>query len=271
MKIVVTGGHGMLGCDVVSQLRDAGHDVVAPVRGIFDITQKENMDFLSQEKPDSIINCAAYTAVDDAETNREECFRVNVAGVQNLVEYCQGSQCRLVQLSTDYVFDGKQKSYRENNKKNPINYYGETKSAAEDCITKGLSDYQIVRTSWLFGRHGKNFVQTMIALMGQYQKLRIVNDQTGSPTYTRDLAKALVQNVECASGVYHLTNSGICTWYEFATEIAQNIGYTGIVEPCSSEAFPKPAKRPRFSVLQNTKTELLPDWKEALQKYISQK
>ena len=259
----------MLGSDVISALQQHGITAISTNRITLDITNSHQIsELFTREQPSHVINCAAYTAVDQAETERGKCFAINVTGVKHLAEAARKHNVRLVQISTDYVFDGTEPQYIESTQTQPINYYGETKRAAEHLTAELLQDYLIIRTSWLFGQHGKNFVSTMLRLFVERTQLTVVNDQIGSPTYTPDLAERIIDLLSAPSGIYHATNSGHCSWYEFATEIAAQSGSDCAIHPCTSAEYPQPAARPPYSILTSTKTEPLRQWDEALKAYI---
>lgn len=272
MKVIVTGAKGMLGTDLVKELAKTDFEVIAWDYSDFDITNKNDMKKLILEKPSIVINCAACTNVDLAETEKEKCASINIEGVKNLTLTCKECNSILVQISTDYVFDGNKESYDETDIKNPINYYGETKANGEDFIISNLKTYYIVRTSWLFGKNGKNFVDTISKLAKEKQELKVVDDQKGKPTFTKDLSGALIKLIsnKMPFGIYHITNSGICSWFEFAKKIVELNKSNCIVKPCNTLDFPRPAKRPKFSVLNNNKFNLLRSWEGALKEYLGE-
>jgi len=274
MRILVIGSKGMLGSDLTEELNKIGNTILGWDVSDIDITKKHEMIKIAGVKPDVLINCAAYTNVDLAEKEREKCFDVNVRGVANLVDVCKKHEITLVHISTDYVFDGSREEYDEGDEKNPLNVYGKTKSEGEDVIRKNLKKYYLIRTSWLFGKKGKNFVETMLKLCSEREKVRVVNDQVGRPTYTRDLCKAIVEIISNQPnyeyGVYHATNSGKCSWFEFAREIIKLKKLSCSIEPCTTEEFPRDAKRPKYSVLNNNKLPQLRSWKDALKAYLNE-
>ena len=243
-----------------------------------DIADKDQVEklFISLE-PDILVNLAAYTKVDLAEKEKEEAFRANATGPETLARACHKSGCRLIHISTDYVFDGRKKeAYLEDDPVNPIGHYGATKLEGEKRIMDQMDDYLILRVSWLYGPGGPNFVRTMITKGKQLGKLKVVNDQTGAPTYTKDVANAISRLIPTsASGVYHVTNAGKCTWYEYAMEIFSIAGLDHIeVSPVTTSEFPTPAKRPENSLMDNSKYNALTGkpmrhWKEALADYLS--
>jgi dTDP-4-dehydrorhamnose reductase len=231
-----------------------------------DITDREQIiRVIIELKPEAVINAAAYTNVDGCEDDRELACAVNGRGPGYVAEACAACGAKLIHYSTDYVFDGHKSEYREMDPTGPLNFYGQSKLAGERHIARATKDYRIIRTSWLFGRQGKNFVDTMLALSPQMEKVKVVNDQIGKPTYTVDLAAKTLEILELPPGIYHITNDGVCSWYEFASAIIPN------TTPCTSEEFPRKAKRPKFSVLVNTKTTPLRHWREALADYLSKK
>ena len=262
IKTLIIGSSGMLGFDLCKVFPDA----VKLTHRELDITNKEQvLESIQRIKPDLVINAAAYTDVDGCEDNQELAFQVNGYGPGHIAEACSSIGATLVHFSTDYVFDGSRHEYIESDTPNPINVYGQSKLLGEQKITENTSDYRIIRISWLFGTHGKNFVETMLKLSPQMDKVKVVNDQFGKPTYTIDLANKIMDILELEAGIYHLTNEGVCSWYEFASAIIDN------VVPCTSEEFPRKAKRPKYSVLTNTKTEPMRHWKAALKAYMMEK
>jgi dTDP-4-dehydrorhamnose reductase len=261
-KIVVFGANGMLGNalqQVFPKARFFGHRVV-------DISNENAvMRLVKQEGPSVLINAAAYTDVDGCEDNRDLAFAVNGEGPGNIAAACNEAGATLIHYSTDYIFDGTKSEYSEDDKPGPINVYGESKLMGEINIAKNLDDFRIIRTSWLFGDHGKNFVDTILALSKQLAVVRVVNDQRGKPTYTNDLARKTPEILSCEPGIYHITNEGVCSWFEFAETFIPN------AVACSTHEFPRKAKRPAHSVLINTKTTPLRHWKDALHDYIQLK
>ena len=277
MKILVTGVNGQLGRDVVEELKQRGIDTVAPVRQQMDITDAQQVEnFLRQEKPDTVIHCAAYTAVDKAEDDRENCADVNVNGTQYLAKACKELGCKMMYISTDYVFDGtgERPWEPEDVVTQPLNYYGETKYEGELKIRQYLDQYFIVRISWVFGENGGNFIKTMLRLGKERGKVSVVDDQIGSPTYTKDLAALLADMIGTEEyGIYHATNEGLCSWYEFAQEIFAAAGMQVQVTPVKSTEFPTRAKRPFNSRMSKDKLEKhgfkkLPSWQNATDRYV---
>jgi dTDP-4-dehydrorhamnose reductase len=261
IKTLIVGGGGMLGSDLCKAFPEA----VKLTHKELDITNRDNvMESIQKTKPDVVLNAAAYTDVDGCEENEELAFRVNGHGPGYIAEACSIFGSKLVHFSTDYVFDGNKKEYVETDVPNPINIYGHSKLLGENKIIENIDDYRIIRISWLFGVHGKNFVETILRLSRKIDTVKVVNDQFGKPTYTKDLANNIKGIIVLDPGIYHITNDGVCSWYEFASAILDN------VIPCTSEDFPKKAKRPRYSVLINTKTKPMRHWKEALRDYLKE-
>lgn len=277
-KFLVTGVNGQLGYDVVKRLRDLSFEVIAPIRSEFDITNREQvLDFVNREKPDFIIHCAAYTLVDKAEDEKELCYSVNVNGTKNVVDAAKIINARMVFISSDYVFDGYgDQPYLEDDDTSPVNYYGYTKELGEQIVRNSLLKHFIVRTSWVYGANGNNFVKTMLRLAESKSEIKVVYDQIGAPTYSVDLAKFIVDLIQTEYyGTYHGVNEGFCSWYDFAKEIFDKSGKKIEVTAISSEEFPTKAKRPKNSRLSKVKTDLakvnrLPSWEDALERFLSQ-
>lgn len=274
MKYLITGANGQLGYDICQELQARNiKNVFLGTKENLDITNENQVkEVLNDYKPDIIIHCAAYTKVDDAENDKDVCYNVNVNGTRNIVKYAMEIGSKVVYFSTDYVFDGTKSSpYDEYDKPNPINYYGLTKYLGEEEVKK-MQDYLIVRVSWLFGMHGNNFVKTMIRLGKTKDKLNVVFDQMGSPTYTKDLAITIIDmlNKNC-TGIYNVTNDDYCTWYEFAKKIMEINNINIRVYPVSTEEYKCSAKRPLNSRLSKNKLEgqllKLPSWKDALNRF----
>lgn len=284
MKVLVSGADGQLGTDVVSLFREAGHTVIACNRETLDITdQFTSLMLLKESKPDTVIHCAAFTAVDLAEKEVDAAYTVNAVGTRNMVYASEQIGAKFCYISTDYVFDGFSESpYHEYDNTNPLTVYGKSKRAGENMVQSLSSAYFIVRTSWVYGLHGKNFVKTMLRLAEEKTEIKVVNDQKGSPTYSVDLAKFLLELVETEKyGIYHASNSGICTWYEFATAIfeeAESVTgrrYDVRICPCTTEEFPLPAPRPRNSVMSHLliKSNGLKElrfWREGLRDFLKE-
>ena len=260
-KTILLGAHGMLGQAlqrILPNARSFSHEEL-------DITDEDLvLKILKNERPSVVINAAAYTDVDGCEDNRKMAFEVNGDAPGYIAAACSEAGAILVHYSTDYVFAGLMQEYREDDTPVPVNIYGESKRYGEMKIKKNLDDYRIIRTSWLFGSNGKNFVNSILALSKTMEHVRVVNDQIGKPTYTVDLARKTTEIISDKPGIYHITNEGICSWFEFASAFIPN------AVACSTEEFPRKAKRPAYSVLVNTKTAPLRHWKLALADYINE-
>ncbi len=262
LKTILFGGDGMLG----HALHDVFPHALVMTHREVDITdQEEVLRIVKRINPAIVINAAAYTDVDGCEDNKSLAYAVNGRGPGYIAEACNETGATLVHYSTDYIFDGTRSGYKEDDPPNPINIYGESKLLGEACIIKNLDTFRIIRTSWLFGGHGKNFVDTILALSKQMAIVRVVNDQRGKPTYTMDLARKTPEIISCDPGIYHVTNEGVCSWFEFAQAFIPN------AIACSTNEFPRRAKRPANSVLVNTKTTPLRQWKDAVRDYIHKK
>jgi dTDP-4-dehydrorhamnose reductase len=275
-RIAVLGSEGMLGTDLVHALKASSHEVFpldVPDIDIIDYDRlRENLLGL---KPDVVINSAAYTDVDGCETNREHAFLVNGTGAGNTAAVATEIGATLIQISTDYVFDGgKDGAYLPDDPTDPLSIYGESKLEGESQIKEKSSDFLILRTSWLYGKNGKNFVETILKLAEQRDSLKVIDDQKGSPTFTVHMAGAIVDLLKTdLRGIHHLTNSGSCTWFEFAGEILSLKGIDRTITPCTTEEFPLPARRPANSVLDCSSTYAalggpLPHWEESLREYL---
>ena len=254
MKILVIGANGMLGNDLMKTGRSISrHEVVPATHSDLEITDPESTrGFIDHVRPRLVILSAAYTRVADCETNQRHAMAVNGEGTKNVALACREAKARLFYISTDYVFDGKKKKpFTEDDPTSPISVYGESKLKGEQAIQELLEDYLIIRTSWLYGVHGDNFVDTMLRKAEAKSELKVVNDQVGSPTYTMDLAEALIALAgRDVKGILNVTNTGHCSWYEFALKIFEMRGVRGAtVRPVSSEEFDAPAARPANSVL----------------------
>ncbi len=284
MKVLVTGANGQLGHDVVNELRKRGHeaittDIVGEMDYLLDITKDEVVDKVKAIGPEAIIHCAAWTAVDAAEDeeNKEKVYAINVTGTENLVKAADLLDCKFLYLSTDYVFDGQgEEPWKPDDKSYaPLCYYGETKLKGELAV-KDLEKFFIVRIAWVFGLNGKNFIKTMINVGKTHDEVRVVNDQIGTPTYTYDLSRLLVDMIETEKyGYYHATNEGgFISWYDFCEEIYRQAGLSTKVIPVTTLEYGlSKAKRPFNSRLDKSKLsdngfERLPDWKDALGRYL---
>ena len=278
MKILLTGAKGMLAKDVIANLKE-NNELICTDSDELDITDKEAvLKKVKEIKPNYIINCAAYTAVDKAEEpeNYELVRKVNAEGPKNLSIAAKNEDAILVHISTDYVFDGDldiSKAYKEEDKVDPVSVYGKTKLEGEELIKENLDKYYIFRTAWLYG-DGNNFVRTMLKLAKDKEAVNVVNDQHGSPTFAGDLAKVIKQAIEkkIPFGTYHATNEGFTTWYEFTKKIYELENIKTKVNPVTSEEFIRPAKRPTNSQLDKTKLKnagiQIPHWEEGLKKYL---
>lgn len=268
-KILVTGANGMLGQDLCPMLEDCGYEVIETDIDNLDITNElQTMRVISDVKPDYVIHCAAYTNVDKAEEDLKTAQLININGTENIAKACNANNATLVYISTDYVFDGTAtQPYKTNDKTNPINNYGMTKCKGEEAVQKFCKKHYITRTSWLYGHHGKNFVETMLA-MADKPELKVVDDQKGCPTWTVDLSEAIITLLEEEAdyGIYHACGEGCTTWYNFAKQIFEYKGLKVNLQPCTTEEFPRLAKRPQYSVMDNN--GLLRNWKLALQEYL---
>lgn len=277
MKVLVTGVNGQLGYDVVKELEKREHQAVGVDRERMDLTSsKQIKECIETVKPEAIIHCAAYTAVDKAEDEEELCRRINAIATKEIAEYAKVLDIPMIYISTDYVFDGtKDGEYTEEDIPNPINVYGKTKYEGERYVQELLEKYYIVRISWVFGENGNNFIDTMLRLSKDRDEINVINDQLGSPTYTKDLALLLVDMIESNKyGIYHATNEGYCTWYEFAKEIFKVANIDIKINPICTSEYPTKATRPMNSKMSKNKLSKnefnkLNNWKESLEKYIN--
>lgn len=280
MKILITGANGMLAHDIIEEFKN-NNELILAGKDLLDITDKNNINnFILQNKPDVLINTSAYTAVDKAEDEdqKELCSSINTDGVKYLAEICAQNNIIFVHYSTDYIFDGNNKNgYTENDVTlGSVNYYGQSKYLGEQNILQVAKEYNnftyyIIRISWLYGREGKNFVKTMLLLSETKPEIKVINNQYGSPTYTVDVAKRTkyILNEELEKGVYHATNEGYITWYEFTKEIFRLKNINTPVLPVTSGEYITKAKRPTYSMLINTKIEpKMRNWKEALEEFL---
>jgi dTDP-4-dehydrorhamnose reductase len=278
-KLLILGAYGMLGHDLIKTFTNE-YEVIGLSKKDLDISRKEETrSTIKVISPDIVIDAAGYTDVDGCEKKVHKAFAINGEGTKNVAKGCRVTGAKLVYISTDYIFDGEKGSpYDETDLPNPQNIYGESKLLGERCIEKLLDDYLIVRTQWLYGRHGRNFVEAIIALANETNRIEVVNDQVGSPTYTVDLSSTILALLsKNAKGIFHISNNGSCSWYEFALDIVKLMGIQGVeVVPISSGALNRPARRPPYSVLNCQK--LLKEagikmrqWREALQDYVNYK
>jgi dTDP-4-dehydrorhamnose reductase len=259
--VLILGAFGMLGHALQAVFPGAilkGRDL--------DITDQALVSsFIRDQTPKIVINSAGYTNVDGCEDEPEHAFAVNGMALAHIATACQQTRATLVHYSTDYIFDGSKQEYIESDAPNPISLYGQSKLLGEEMIREHMDDYRIIRTSWLFGRHGKNFVDTILQLSGQMETVKVVTNQVGRPTYAVDLAEKTPDIIGREPGIYHVTNDGTCSWFEFARAFIPN------AVPCTTEEFPRRAKRPRYSVLTSTKMPPMRHWREALAAYLKTK
>ena len=276
MKILLLGHKGMLGTDLLTRMR-LHHDVVGMDKEEIDITSAgECAQAIEDTAPQIVINAAGYTNVDGCETAKEECFAVNAEALKNIAEACRSKNIRIIHFSTDYVFNGTGSApYKEDDDCDPINTYGASKLAGESYLQALAQNYIIIRTAWLYGENGKNFVRTILEKAKTTPRLTVVNDQLGSPTHTKDLAAAVDLLIEKnAQGIFHVTNRGSCSWYQFAVKILQEAGIDDVeVSPIKSDQLARLAKRPAYSVLSMQKFiqitgKATQPWQLALKDYL---
>ena len=260
MKILVTGAEGQLGRSIQELAKKLNHlDFIFTDYNELDITNSTKVyDFFQGDRFDYCINCAAYTAVDKAETDSENAFLINAEAVKNLAEACKANNVVLLQISTDFVFDGRKKTpYNEEDEPNPLNVYGLSKLKGEKYVQNIMRKYFVIRTSWVYSNYGHNFVKTMLRLGAEKDEINVVNDQIGSPTYAGDLAELLMSIIVSNSkkyGIYHYSNSGEISWHDFALKIFEIVGFKIKVNPVTSNEFPTIAERPKFSILDCMKS-----------------
>jgi dTDP-4-dehydrorhamnose reductase len=276
MKILLLGHKGMLGSDLLAQMR-LHHEVIGMDKEEIDIISADDCaKAIEDTAPQIVINAAAYTNVDGCETAKDECFAVNAEAVKNIAEACRNKNIRIVHFSTDYVFNGAGSSpYKEEDVCNPINTYGASKLAGERYLQTLAQNYIIIRTAWLYGANGKNFVRTILEKAKTTPRLTVVDDQLGSPTHTKALAAAVDHLIEKnAQGIFHVTNRGSCSWYQFAVKILQEAGIDDVeVSPIKSDQLERPAKRPAYSVMSmqkfiQTTGKAMQPWQLGLQDYL---
>ncbi len=276
MKVLITGVKGQLGSSLYHLLVKE-HEVYGIDKEEVDITNEKKIEsYILSHHPEIVLHTAAYTAVDKAEEHQIEAYDVNVNGTKYIAKACQKIKAKMVYISTDYVFDGEGDCpYETTSKPNPINYYGYTKFLGECEVKRYMKHFFIIRISRLFGENGMNFVETMLKLERNNKKIRVVCDQIGSPTYTKDLGELISKMIISNHfGIYHATNEGFCSWYDFACEIFKQCEKSVIVEPILSKDYKTMAKRPKNSrlskdILSNAGFNLLPHWKEALRNYLN--
>jgi len=282
MRVFIVGNKGQLGQDMMIYAKKVGFDVIGKDYPDIDITKKENIcDILKEYMPKVVINCAAYTAVDDCENNIEKAYDVNARGVKYLAEACSRINAKIVHISTDYVFDGlKKKPYVEEDKPNPLSVYGKSKLEGERALIESYDKYFIFRVAWLYGTRGNNFLKTICNLakkrLTTKEPLKVVNDQIGTPTYTMHVCKQIFNMINTdLFGLYHCTNEGWCSWYDFACAIVKAYSIPVNIVPCTTKEFPRPAKRPANSVLENKQLKklnlnIMPHWEHGLRDYLEE-
>ena len=277
-NVLVTGSQGQLGYDLVKELYKREYIPICPTKEEMDITQEiQTKDYILNSNCDAIIHCAAYTNVDKAEEEIDLCMKVNGRGTKNIAKCANILNIPMIYISTDYVFDGnKENPYNEDDNINPINIYGKSKYIGEQYVRTLLEKYFIVRISWVFGINGKNFIKTMLNLSNTKETISVINDQIGSPTYTKDISRLLVDMIESEKyGTYHATNEGYCTWYELAKTIFKIANKDINLIPITTNEYKSKAKRPLNSKLSKDKLKynnfnLLPNWKFAVEEYIKE-
>ena len=275
-NILVTGSTGQLGSDVVKELLKRGYSTLSPNRSELNLCSEDNIrNYILNSNCEAIVHCAAYTQVDKAEDEKDLCIKINATATKHIAKCAKILDIPMIYISTDYVFDGtKDGKYTENDETNPINIYGESKLAGEKYVQEILDKYYIVRTSWVFNINGKNFIETMLRLSKANNQLSIVNDQIGSPTYTKDLSRLLVDMLETSKyGLYHATNEGYCSWYEFANTIFKLANINIDIKAINSNEYASRAKRPMNSKLSKDKLieygfKPLRHWEDALKDYL---
>ncbi len=280
MRVLVTGVKGQLGYDVVNEMKKRGIEPVGVDVEEMDITDKAACDkVITEANVDAVIHCAAYTAVDAAEDNVEICMKVNAEGTRNIAEVCKKLDIKMMYISTDYVFDGQgERPWEPDDERAPLNVYGQSKYEGELAVEELVEKFFTVRIAWVFGVNGKNFIKTMLRIGKERGAASVVCDQIGSPTYTYDLARLLVDMIQTEKyGRYHATNEGLCSWYEFACEIFRAAGMDEVkVTPVTSAEYPaSKAKRPMNSRISKEKLsengfKRLPDWKDAVARYLKE-
>lgn len=279
LKVLVTGVSGQLGFDIFSQLKSKGIECVGTNPQDFDITNEDEVfEYINKISPTVVVHCAAYTAVDNAQDEEELCRLINVNGSENIAKACAKLDAKILYISTDYVFDGEGiEPFETNSKTNPLNVYGKSKLDGEKAVLENCKNSFILRTSWVFGENGMNFVKTIIRLASERDKISVVNDQIGSPTYTKDLAVLICDMINTSKyGVYHATNEGYCTFAQFAKEIVKSSGYNTQVIEITSDEFGAKANRPKNSRLSKKSLDdagfsRLPDWQDALYRFLNHK
>lgn len=277
MKVLITGANGQLGQSLLEILSAKGMEVIPTDREVMDITDWEQCrEYFLRCRPDAVIHAAAYTAVDRAETEPDEAYRVNAVGTRNVAAASALVDAKCCVISTDYVFDGTASApYREFDPPSPRTMYGRTKLAGEQLAVSLSRRWFIVRTAWLYGPGGQNFVETMLKLAAEREYLTVVNDQFGCPTHTADLSRFLAELIQTEHyGLYHAANSGSCSWFEFAKAILEETGMPAEIRPCTTAEYPRPAPRPGYSVLDAMAIRTngftpLPPWRQGLKDYLA--
>jgi len=280
MRILITGGRGQLGSDC-AEILSASHEVVVKGHDDLDIADRETVEgTIGEYLPDVVLNCAAFTKVDACETERQRAWEVNVEGPRNLSLSLNRYGGRLIHISTDYVFDGRRQPpgpYTEDDEPSPLSYYGKTKLEGERVIMGLMDDYVIIRTAWLYGINGHNFLKTILrlAIIKEPQReIKVVNDQYGSPTWSYTLARQISIIIDTEkNGLYHATSEGYCTWYELAVYFLMCMGIRAKVRPCTTEEYPTPARRPKNSILENHRLKregisIMPNWREDIERFV---
>ena len=279
-KILITGKNGQLGSELQDlSLQFPQHEMIFVDREEMDLSNADQIsEVLDRLKPEIIVSAGAYTAVDKAETEQELCNAVNHLAVKTIGEWASKNKAKVIHISTDYVFDGTSETpLKEEDSTNPINVYGLTKLQGEEALKTSGAEYVIIRTAWVYSTYGANFVKTMIRLMNERDEIGVVSDQIGTPTYANDLAQVIMNIIEASNfiqGIYHYSNEGKISWYDFAIAIKELNGFKCKVNAISSNAFPTPAKRPNFSLLDKTKIKEtykieVPNWLTSLEEMIA--
>jgi len=278
VKVLVTGGDGQLGTELVLMLRERADLAVAPDLAELDFLRPDSIAAqIDRHRPDWVINCAAYTQVDKAEEEEDKAYRINRDGAREVARAARAAGARLAHISTDFIFGGEQcRPYREGDAANPLGVYGRSKWEGEAAVREEMPDALVLRTAWVYGAHGANFVKTMLRLAGEREELRVVADQVGTPAWTRDIAAALLRLLDLEeTGTFHFTDEGVASWYDFACAIveeARALGYdlkTRQVTPIATDDYPTPATRPAWSVLDKARIRPLlehpiPHWRASL-------